>query len=40
MVDRLINLKHEGRVNEYYEAIDKMIGDWKLDYKRKRSVSL
>lgn len=40
MVDRLINLKHEGRVNEYYEAIDKMIGDWKLDYKRKRSVCL
>ena len=40
MVDRLINLKHEGRVNEYYEAIDKMIGDWKMDYKRKRSVRL
>ena len=39
-IDRLLQLKNEGRVNEYYEVIDKMIADWKTDYKNKRAVKI
>ncbi|MBE5934973.1 MAG: hypothetical protein E7262_04195 [Lachnospiraceae bacterium] len=37
-IDRLMTIKGEGRVNEYYEVIDKMIVNWKTEYKNKRAV--
>ena len=37
-IDRLLTIKGEGRVNEYYDVIDKMIVDWKIEYKNKRAV--
>ena len=37
-IDRLLTIKGEGRVNEYYDVIDKMIMDWKIEYKNKRAV--
>lgn len=37
-IDRLLTIKGEGRVNEYYGVIDKMIMDWKTEYKNKRAV--
>ena len=37
-IDRLMAIKAEGRVNEYYDVIDKMIVEWKTEYKNKRAV--
>ena len=36
-IDRLYYLKNEGRVNEYYDAIDRLMLGWKRDYKSKRA---
>ena len=37
MLERLDYLKNEGRINEYYDSIDRLILQWKRDYKTKRA---
>lgn len=35
-IKRLNNIKKDGRVSEYYEIIDKLVLEWKKDYKREQ----
>jgi len=35
-IKRLNNIKKDGRVSEYYDIIDKLVLEWKKDYKREQ----